>query len=51
MLDLKAKYLDAKNRALKLMQKGNIHAYLAQLTRVEQLHLQLINNSLVAENK
>ena len=46
MKELKEKYINAKNRAKEMMQAGNISGHIAQLSRVQQLQLQLINFSL-----
>jgi glutaminase len=43
MIDLMKTYRDARNRAIELMQKGQLSAYIAQLARVNELKLQLIN--------
>lgn len=43
MLELKAKYLDAKRKAMKLMEAGKLRAYIAQLAEVQELQLQIMN--------
>jgi hypothetical protein len=43
MIDLMKTYRDARNRAIELMQKGQLSAYIAQLARVHELKLQLMN--------
>lgn len=49
MIDLKKAYQDARNKAVELMQQGRINAYIAQLARVNELQLQLINYAHVAK--
>jgi len=46
MKDLREKYIKAKTKAKELMKAGNISGHIAQLARVQQLQLQLINYSL-----
>lgn len=46
MKELKKRYQEAKQKAIKLMSNGNISEYIAQLVMVEELKLQLINASI-----
>jgi len=45
MIDLKKTYFEARNKAVKLMEQGRLSAYIAQLARVNELQLQIINFS------
>lgn len=43
MIDLRKSYFEARDKAVQLMQQGRLNAYIAQLARVNELQLQLIN--------
>lgn len=43
MIDLRNTYLEARNTAVELMQQGRVSAYIAQLARVNELQLQIVN--------
>ena len=45
MIDLKKTYFEARDKAVELMQQGRLNAYIAQLARVNELQLQIINFS------
>lgn len=49
MIDLKQTYFEARDKAVKLMQQGRLNAYIAQLARVNELQLQLINYAQTAK--
>jgi hypothetical protein len=45
MKELKKRYLEAKNKAVELMQAGRISEYIAHLVTVQDLRLQLMNSA------
>ncbi len=44
MLEIKAKYLEAKLKAKQMMGSGNVTAYIAQLLTIQELQLQISNH-------
>jgi hypothetical protein len=49
MKELKRRYMEAKTRALDLMQNGKISEYIAHLVTVQELRLQIMNATVVAD--
>ena len=45
MKELKKRYLEAKNKAMELMQAGRVSEYIAHLVTVQDLRLQLMNSA------
>lgn len=43
MIKLKNAYTEARDKAIDLMHQGRISAYIAQLARVNELRLQMMN--------
>jgi len=46
MLKLRKRYEDAKVSAVELMEAGNINAYIAKLSEIEQIEVQMLNMAL-----
>jgi len=45
MIDLRNTYRESRQKAVHLMQQGRLSAYIAQLARIQELELQMINYS------
>ncbi len=48
MIDLKNTYRESRLKAIHLMQQGRLNAYIAQLARIQELELQMINYTQVS---
>lgn len=43
MIDLRKAYLETREKAVQLMKQGKLSAYIAQLSMLEDLRLQMMN--------
>lgn len=43
MIDLKKSYRETRKKALKLMEQGRLSAYIAQLSELQAIRLQILN--------